>query len=205
MYQIKIARDGKSRGKEPYYCPKGWKRIGVQFYTNLKHDFDTVYDNWPIAYHGTKFDFSLMITLSGLRASGGPSHQCVHGEGVYLSPSIKYVAHPRYAQAIKLDLDKPEQREHALKYKDLYNKYNGKWVQLVLTCRVKPGSYRKHRETMGLGTGFMNFGTFDDGKYWKSEIEWVVPEKAGNIVGTDRLLIYGYMIKVSNTMPRGYR
>ena len=142
-----------------------------------------------------------MITLSGLRASGGPRHQCVHGEGVYLSPSIKYVAHPRYAQAIKLDLNKAEQRKHAMKYADLYHKYHGKWVQLVLACRVKPGSYRKCRETMGLGTGFMNFGTFDEGKYYKSQIEWIIPEKRGNIVGSDRLLIYGYMIKISDNKP----
>ena len=64
---------------------------------------------------GNQDVISLTITLSDLRASGGPRHQCVHGEGVYLSPSIKYVAHPRYAQAIKLDLNKPDQREHARK------------------------------------------------------------------------------------------
>eukprot|EP00486_Rosalina_sp_Unknown_P014984 CAMPEP_0201594550 /NCGR_PEP_ID=MMETSP0190_2-20130828/191829_1 /ASSEMBLY_ACC=CAM_ASM_000263 /TAXON_ID=37353 /ORGANISM="Rosalina sp." /LENGTH=226 /DNA_ID=CAMNT_0048054197 /DNA_START=144 /DNA_END=821 /DNA_ORIENTATION=- len=81
-------RDGRNRGGEPYYCPKGWKRFSFVV-TNEIYQKYKVYD-WPICYHGTKFDFSMMITLSGLKASGG-----CHGDGVYLSPSIKYVSHPR--------------------------------------------------------------------------------------------------------------
>eukprot|EP01083_Nonionella_stella_P079288 217423_1 len=82
--------DGKSRGNEPYFCPSGWKRFSVQF-TTTPFDFDNVYDYWPVAYHGTKFDYCMAITLKGLMAS----NKCaVWGSGVYLSPSIKYVSHP---------------------------------------------------------------------------------------------------------------
>ena len=52
-----------------------------------------------------------------------------------------------------------------------FKKYDGRYIQCVFMCRVTPGSYRKCRETMGLGID----GKFDN--IDKREIEWVVDEK----------------------------
>jgi len=52
---------------------------------------------WSIAYHGTKFKCGLSILLSGLASSTGDGC-AAHGEGVYMSPSIIYAAHPRYSE-----------------------------------------------------------------------------------------------------------
>ena len=184
--------DGKSRGGEPYYCPKGWKRFAIQF-SETAYDFTNVYDNWPIAYHGTKFDFSMMIALSGLKAFPG-----AHGTGVYISPSIKYVSHPRYCKPIKLNLSKAKSNSWSQEYINEFSKYDGKWIQCAFMCRIKPGSFIKRRETMGLGEN----GTFDN--IDKKEIEWIVLDEYGKVVGTDRILIYGIMIRASDTEQTGY-
>lgn len=181
--------DGKSRGGAPYYCPNGWKRFSVQF-AETAYDFANVYDNWPIAYHGTKFDFSLMISFSGLKATGGN-----HGNGVYLSPSIEYSAHPRYAKPVKLDLNKSKQ-SWTKQQQDLFAKYHGKYVQVVFACRVKPGSYIVGRETMSMTPPVQIDPNFDN-----STLEWLVQEPHGNIVGSDRIIIYGIMIRASDSYP----
>eukprot|EP00486_Rosalina_sp_Unknown_P013232 CAMPEP_0201591894 /NCGR_PEP_ID=MMETSP0190_2-20130828/189932_1 /ASSEMBLY_ACC=CAM_ASM_000263 /TAXON_ID=37353 /ORGANISM="Rosalina sp." /LENGTH=194 /DNA_ID=CAMNT_0048050405 /DNA_START=1310 /DNA_END=1892 /DNA_ORIENTATION=- len=87
--------DGKSRGGEPYFCPKGWKRYALDI-SDAAYNFDSKYDDWPIAYHGAQYDFAGMITMTGLRCSKDGGGTGCHGAGVYLSPSIKYVSHPRY-------------------------------------------------------------------------------------------------------------
>eukprot|EP01083_Nonionella_stella_P171629 586610_1 len=184
--------DGKSRGGEPYYCPSEWKRFAVQF-DETAYDFGNVYDHWPIAYHGTKFDFSMMITLSGLKAFPG-----AHGCAVYLSPSIKYVSHPRYCRPIKLSLGTARQQQWTGDQINEFRKYDGKWIQCAFMCRVKPNAYKKCRETMGLGTG----GKFDNIE--KNTIEWIVPGHHGEIIGSDKILIYGIMIKVSDVQQTGY-
>jgi len=189
--------DGKSRGGEPYYCPNGWQRFAVQF-EETAYDFANVYDQWPIAYHGTKFNVHMMITLSGLKASGGGGGHAVHGEGVYLSPSIKYVSHPRYCEPYKMDLSKAQQASWTAQQLDLFSKYNGKWIQCAFACRVKPGCFRKCRQTMQLG----NDGTFDN--IDKRTIEWIIPGKQGELIGPDKILIYGFMIKASDSKPTGY-
>jgi len=186
--------DGKSRGGEPYFCPSGWKRYAVQF-SEVAYDFDNVYDDWPIAYHGTTFDAHMLITLSGLKCSENKPGRACHGTGVYLSPSIKYVAHPRYCPPVRLNLSKTKQAEWSAENLKEWRKYHKKWIQCAFACRVKPGSYTKHRETMGLGQQ----GTFDGVD--KREIEWLVPGKPGEIIGSEKILIYGYMIKVSDTRP----
>eukprot|EP01084_Bolivina_argentea_P047948 88385_1 len=190
--------DGKSRGGEPYYCPKGWKRFAVQFDQNA-YDFTNVYDNWPIAYHGTPFDNHLLITLTSLKATRGE-----HGEGVYLSPSIKYVSHPRYCKPFKLDLSKSRQVQWSKEHINEFKKYDGKYIQCAFACRVKPGSFIKRKETMSYWTEFPSRnGKFDNINI--NKIEWIVKEKAGKYVGDDKILIYGYMIKASDTEPTGYK
>ena len=57
-------KDGRYRGK-PYYCPVGWykKAVSYQFFTAT--DFETKFDGWPIAYHGTKFEYGTYTCKSG--------------------------------------------------------------------------------------------------------------------------------------------
>ena len=190
--------DGKSRGGEPYYCPKGWKRFAIQF-EEAMYDFDNVYDDWPIAYHGTKFDFSMMITLSGLKMTRGE-----HGYGVYTSPSIRYCSHPRYARPFKLDLSGAQQQKWTQEYIDEFKKYDGKWIQVIFMLRVKPGSYRKEKETMSYWTDFpVENGKFDHIDV--SEIEWIVSGTGHNgILGPETLLIYGIMIRALDKEITGY-
>eukprot|EP01083_Nonionella_stella_P039933 108605_1 len=191
--------DGKSRGGEPYFCPSGWKRFAIQF-SETAYDFAGKYDNykWPIAYHGTKFDFSMMITLSGLKTTGGD-----HGVGVYMSPSIRYVSHPRYCRPHKLDLSQATQKEWSADQLKEFRKYDGKWIQCAFACRVKPGSFKKAKETMSYWTDFPSQnGQFDNIDV--TTIEWLVGGNHGDIIGSDKILIYGVMIRASDKCQKGY-
>ena len=183
--------DGKSRGNEPYYCPIGWKRFAIQF-SETAYDFTNVYDNWPIAYHGTKFDFSMMITLTGLMCFPGR-----YGCGVYMSPSIKYVAHPRYSKAIKLDLSKAKSQSWSQEHINEFKKYDGKYIQCAFALRVKPGTFTKNMDTMGLKKD-----PYDG--IPRKDIIWCVNGAEKEVIGTDKILIYGIMIKASDTQPTGH-
>ena len=98
--------DGKDRGKEimasnglknghgvtrrvkfSYYCPEGWKRYGLQINVN----FDEKYKGWPVCYHGTAGATAALILDTALRQSTGQGKTCF-GEGVYLTPSIRYAS-----------------------------------------------------------------------------------------------------------------
>jgi hypothetical protein len=113
--------DGKDRGDKPYYCPVGWQRWSLY----VTDQFDTKFKGWCIGYHGTKFSYGLSILLSGLK----PADVHALGEGVYLTPSINYAAHPRYSE-IKLI----ESKERKKFFK------SGKYIQFVLECRVHPSN-----------------------------------------------------------------
>ena len=74
--------------------------------------------------------------MSGLK----PAEVNEHGTGVYASPSINYVAHPRYAEIRKTD---------DLEWKLLKC---GNYVQFALECRVQETNIEKCRETLGAGS-----------------------------------------------------
>ena len=134
----------------------------------------------------------MMITLSGLKASPNMNH----GAGVYLSPCIEYCAHPRYAKPIRLDLSKAKQAELSPEQYNEFKKYDGKWVQVAFACRVKPGSYKKGRETMKM-TPTVKIHP----EYSNDDIEWIVPATSGDIVGPEKILIYGIMIRATDEYP----
>ena len=190
-------KDDISHGDEPYYCPIGWKKFSIQFIENLDKD---KYDNWAIAYHGTGFANHMLILLTGLKCSNNGKGW---GTGVYLSPSIKYVSHPRYCKPFKLDLKRIKETGWGSKYIDEFKNFDGKWIQCAFQCRVKPGSYNKYGQTMGLRSrGLLHNGKFDN--IAADEIEWVVHGKLGRIIGEDKILITGLMIKVNDRKPKGY-
>ena len=61
-------------------------------------EFDARWGKWYLAYHGTKGKYAVDILTSGLRVS---TTGCYYDKGIprlYVSPSIEYCAHTRYAQ-----------------------------------------------------------------------------------------------------------
>lgn len=110
-------------GKEPYHCPNGWRRYSL--YVGLTEDeFQQKYDSWPVAYHGTSSTAAATIITNGFRACN--NNACfikASDDAVFLTPSIKYAGHPRYAKVEKV----------------------GKlYIQLALQVRVKRRRLRKN-------------------------------------------------------------
>eukprot|EP01084_Bolivina_argentea_P071281 129621_1 len=171
---------------EPYYCPHGWRKYTCKV-AESSEDFDTKYKSWPIAYHGTKFSASMMITFSRLRAGGQPdvkntSGADCFGTGVYFSPSIEYAAHPLYASPKKMSNNA---KEHA-----------GKWVQVVLNCRVKPGSFTVHAATIG------DTSQQIDPNYKNNQLEWLIHAPTGTYLDESKVVFCGYMFRISDNDPR---
>ena len=135
---------------EPYYGPSGWKKFTCKV-ADSAEEFDEKYKSWPVAYHGTNYKLTMMISYSRLRSGYHTPGKgvMVFGDGVYFTPSIIYASHPRYANPKKLT--------------------NGKWGQMVLNFRLRPGSYDKHQETLGVGNKYKI-----DPNYDNSEVEWLV-------------------------------
>ncbi|CAF1352544.1 unnamed protein product [Rotaria sordida] len=92
------------RAGKPYYSPVGWTRFAIKV-THTQEEFDQRYGDYHVAYHGTKSAVAPDILNNGLRGSEGCYRE---GLNIYLSPSIEYSAHPRYA--------KPWQHEKTGKY-----------------------------------------------------------------------------------------
>lgn len=120
--------DGRDRGGKPYFCPVGWQRWS--FY--VTDNFYKKFTGWSICYHGTKFEYGLSILLNGLK----PAKVVAHGKGVYASPSINYVSHPRYAEVKRIESSK-------IKFFK-----SGRYIQFVLECRVNPKYIKEAEETL---------------------------------------------------------
>ncbi|CAF0921487.1 unnamed protein product [Didymodactylos carnosus] len=162
------------RGGKPYYCPKGWTRFGIKI-CETPEEFDQKWGDWYIAYHGTKSKVASDILNSGLRVSQGGCwtiRPCI-----YLSPSIEYCAHPRYAEP----WSKPDEPN--------------KFYQLVFQCRVNPRFITNksvHPETL-----------LSDDEKWRqidenflnSELEWVIPAAKGRQYITEDIICYGIMLR----------
>ncbi|CAM4882053.1 unnamed protein product [Rotaria socialis] len=174
-------KDGIDRGDSPYYCPVGWKRYS--FYVTDR--FSEKFKGWCICYHGTKFTYGLSILLNGLK----PAERNEHGAGIYVSPSIIYTCHPRYAE-VKL-LDSSSQSKF---FK------SGKYVQFVLECRVHPNNIRKKaRETLDARNTTIDYN-IDNGV-----IEWLINSQNKSIVDFNdpdsSIVCTGLMIRVTNDHP----
>ena len=121
------------RGGELYLPPKGFNKLGL----NVKKRFPKSNgkwlrngspDCWPIVYHGTRAQPSIIrsIIRDGFKIRGGKdiAHNGQrYGAGIYCSPDPEYAV--CYAREHKLDL-----------------KSGDKFV-VVFQCRVKPGEYIK--------------------------------------------------------------
>lgn len=99
------------RAGKPYFCPTGWTCFAIKV-AETQEEFDRRYNNYHIAYHGTKHAVVSDILNNGFLGSKG----CYRpGLNIYLSPSIEYSAHPRYAKIWKNDC-------------------KGKYYQMVFQC-----------------------------------------------------------------------
>jgi hypothetical protein len=161
----------------------GWKRFGIKVAEDEK-EFDARWGTWYVAYHGTRSENASKILTSGLRVSSNGCFFEVGVPRVYVSPSIEYCAHPRYA------------------YPWRQAKKNGEvcWYQLVFQCRVNPASIA----TFGPETLIPDASktivkvdpNFDNG-----ELEWVIIGQKDEEFITKDIVCYGLMMRISSTDP----
>ncbi|CAE7939256.1 HERC1 [Symbiodinium sp. KB8] len=183
LYSFNPACYGQ-RGGYPYFKPCGWRRC------SLAIDKFEEYSGWCIAYHGTSCQNVASIMLRGLRRPGDQGVCVAHGQAystshrtIYVSPAIEYAAFPVYAKFLEIE------KNH--------------WAQLVLECRVRPGSFVVKPGTLG-------------NKYWpehlrmdsnfetNSELEWLI-ESPDDVVFTGLMIrefgeaasenIYGSLVR----------
>lgn len=175
-------------GGYPYYSPKGWRRYSLQV-----KDYDQKYKDWPIAYHGTKSDNLINILTEGFRVYTGKKGQSF-GEGVYFSPSIEYCGHWRYG--------KPK--------RSITRNY---YIQAVFQCKLRPGSFTIHRETMILDDKKKDKSRdpnidktkIIDPNFSNKELEWVVSSDTINKLnreGKEAYIIQGIMVRVTKEDPK---
>ena len=147
-------------------------------------EFDSKWGKWHVAYHGTRGQNASNILTSGLRVS---TAGCFYEEGtprVYVSPSIEYSAHPRYAFPWK------------------QAKKNGKhiWYQLVFQCRVNPASVDKVGPETLLFTDKKATVQVDP-NFTNQELEWVILGEKNIQFINDDIICYGLMMRSSLTDP----
>merc|ERR1712066_1146596 len=134
-------------------------------------------EDWRVAYHGTTHCNALGIMLHGLRRPGEPGVQVAHGQvhsetgsSIYVTPSIEYAAFPCYSQIFKVG------EEH--------------WAQVVLECRIRPGSFKEAP------------GTLSSNKHWPNDVP-IDPNFPG-LDGLEWLLEQPSDIKVSALLIREF-
>ncbi len=173
-----------NRGNKPYYCPSGWKRYGIKVAKDAQ-EFNAKWGNWHVAYHGTADKNASKILATGLKVS---RNGCFYEPGVpriYVSPSIEYCAHPRYARPWK---------KAKINDKD-------RWYQLVFQCRVNPASvsyigpetliYDEYKKSVKVDPNFDN-----------NKLEWVILGEQDVEFIKDDIICYGLMMRISDVDPR---
>lgn len=188
---VQRAQDQKEfRGTEPYFAPNGWMRRALNIGLS-KYDFQKIFSEWPILYHGTRQQFVGAILLNGLRTSIGPQCYLPKGQlGLYLSPSIEYSGNHIYAM--------PEQQ-------------GSEWIQVVFQVRINPhvlataypgtikGAYPSlpdaDKENARCDPNFSN-----------EELEWLVQPPPGKLFRYFRpqhgIVVTGLMIRLTENHPR---
>jgi len=167
-----------TRGGEPYFKPCYWVRISL-----CVENFE-MYKHWCIAYHGTIGKSAIPILLCGLQKPGKCGVKMVHGDvfgkNIYTSPSIEYAGHPVYSQLIQLGT------EH--------------WAQIVLQCRVRPGSFRKRNSTLGRSYWPQDL-RFDPNFPTHDKLEWVVKNPEDVVVTAVMMREFGPSVDVGSYGP----
>ena len=139
------------------------------------------YGLWPVAYHGTKSNAVNSILEQNFRPSeiGCFLNELCGMEALYLTPSIEYAGHPRYAE--------PIQR-------------GNKWVQVVLQVRVNPQLLIfKKKGTLPGATP--SDAARADPHFPNNELEWILSALPGTPLPADAVIINGIMLRVTDEHP----
>ena len=162
----------------------GWMRFGVKVAEN-DEEFDKKWGNWYIAYHGTQGEFAASILSSGLRVS---TTGCFYEQGksrVYVSPSIEYCAHPRYA----------------CPWKKINDNNEITWYQLVFQCRVNPNSVQMIESETLIRDEYKDSIKVDP-NFNNNELTWIIPAKEDIYYMNEDIICYGIMMRTSNIDPK---
>lgn len=166
-----------------YPVPAGWTRVSLGVAKSAE-EFDKKWGSWKNAYHGTASASVMSILSTGLRSATGVFSW--DSPVVYVSASILYASHPRYAKTWRS---------------------NGREYQIVLQVRVDP---RRIQNTGGVTIG--NKARFNDPNMPTSysEVEWLVrpgssqirldaqePFRRGvaNVCKEDGIVVYGILMR----------
>lgn len=136
--------DAAVRGGVEYREPSGWKK----FATRVKGTFDNGNNDWlcldgrpnewAIAYHGTKFATMPGILSTGLTVGDRQAYKDFKdartgskiGCGIYCTPNVNTAA--EYSPSVEID---------------------GKEMQFVMQCRVRPEAIKRIHEEVGRESG----------------------------------------------------
>jgi len=159
----------------PYYCPIGWRRFSV-----VAKDVD--FENSVTVYHGTRPSLIEKICKNGLLC-----RKCQHEvSAAYVSPSIMYCAHPRYARIVEMRFMGTDQVVYA---------------QFVMELRVNLSVLEtwSKRETLSAGSA----ETIDPNFPENNGLELLLrKEPSGSYVsGEDGVHVTGVMVRVIDHDP----
>lgn len=160
-----------------YFCPSGWRRFSLDASESLKSaaasclgtsNEKAFFSNSSIMYHGTSGKNVLSIIKDGFRPN-----ECQHGvKAVYLSPSIRYTAHPRYAK--------------------VYKSCDGHYFQIALEVRVHNELVKSFKgETMQVNNDFQIDPNFRD----NNGMEFLFEHNGPRATGQDGLVVTGIMMR----------
>lgn len=133
-----------------------------------------------IIYHGTDPSNVSLILQQGMRPSFG-CFLASKQRAVYLTPSIEYASHPRYAKLMRLN--------------------NDCYMQICLQIRVHPYLISQIRPGT-LPGAFQTCETIDPNFKDNGQLEWLIhwqPER--NIREYDGLLVCGIMLRITRIHP----
>ncbi|CAM2728844.1 unnamed protein product [Rotaria socialis] len=157
----------------------GWTRFDIKVAEN-ENEFESKWGHWYVAYHGTKSNFADLILSSGLTT--GPGCWAAEEKVVYVSPSIEYCAHPRYAEPWN-------------------NPNNGKYHQLVFQCRVNPKCLNV--DNTRPETLLRNKNVQIDKNFSNKQLEWIIRPPSQHIQYiTDDIICYGLMLRTTDGHPQ---
>eukprot|EP00933_Yihiella_yeosuensis_P037945 TRINITY_DN31935_c0_g1_i1.p1 TRINITY_DN31935_c0_g1~~TRINITY_DN31935_c0_g1_i1.p1 ORF type:complete len:385 (-),score=64.37 TRINITY_DN31935_c0_g1_i1:121-1275(-) len=133
-------QDGShTRGGLPYRRPLGWKRFALDVEDKFERPaawlgHQDQEGEWAVAYHGTSAFAVQSIARDGIRAGGTggvrQQHGALYGPGIYCAP------HPECAAFFANTV--PVEEEGSAHY-----------FQVVFQCRVRPGSFQRHKDSLG--------------------------------------------------------
>ncbi|CAM2730169.1 unnamed protein product, partial [Rotaria socialis] len=156
----------------PYYVPSSWFRLSVQVDTTCLPDWGP---NWHTLYHGTDPRNIHKIIENGFRV-----RECQHGfPALYLSPSIQYCSHPRYARVIS---------------------HKSMFFQFVLEVRVDIRKLQplKKRETLEVGVK----GDIDPNFPNNEDLEFLLRAQEGKFIKScEGVVVTGVMVRKINFDP----